>query len=266
MIFCDNKINLTGIKNKQEFLTKLGNNLFNLSHSNVCAGKLAIGGEYYKNYYNYICSGFFNDVIYVKNSLKSEFIYNTKYNLCNFGVFFLKDNNNIYIEIFSGNSFQIDNNLQNNIEKYLLNNKKAIKQKMQICKYDNFYLKFVEKLDIENVKIISKNKFVKEYVKLLKIKTQQSNKIVIDKNLNYKILINKKEINVGNLIKLKNCTNFTDKNLIDKINLEGINFVVNSKNLIYNKDINNFDIFYTIKIISNKLKGKTNDKNSKKLV
>jgi len=273
MIFKNGAINLSIIKNKKEFLIKLSNVLYSLSHSSVCEGSLGVGGLYHKNYYNYCCSGFFNGknkVFNMKNALKSEFIYNIFNNLCNFGIYFFKEKGKVFIEIYSGNTFLIDENIQHFIEKFIAETKSLQIKQHRLILFKNYYLDFLRTLKIRNIKIICKNKRVKNYKKLFNFSNPQSDfKVKIYKDLSYKIFYKDKEISSYILTKY-NHLNLTDYEIINLINLKQLKKVVNNFNLLYNKKVNFFDIFYTLHTISKKCKNLfykgTYDKNSTELV
>ena len=125
-VFCENYINLSEMKNKKEFLKNLAIALYSLSHSEVYDGRISIGGIYHKNYYeiieNTFCCGK-SDVIFLIGCEIKQFLRNTKHNLCNYGIYFLKKNGENYIKIYSGNGYLLSRKQQNFVETKLLTNK-----------------------------------------------------------------------------------------------------------------------------------------------
>lgn len=122
-IFINDEINLSNKKRKKEFLILLTNALYSLSHSNVYSGKLGLGGEYHKNYYNIIKKEFLKDkseIFCLKNTSLKVFLTKIMLNLCNYGIYFYnKKNNETYIKICCGNGFVLSKNQQNYVEKFI---------------------------------------------------------------------------------------------------------------------------------------------------
>lgn len=122
--FFEDKVDLTDIANKKKFLNLLSGGLYELSHSKVYNGKLGIGGEYHKNYYSYLKQGFNktkNEFFYLKNCDFNEFSLKIKLNLCNYGVYFYKENGRDHLVVLSGNSFVLAKSQQNFLEKFIKN-------------------------------------------------------------------------------------------------------------------------------------------------
>lgn len=122
--FNDGKVDLTNIVNKKKFLNLFASGLYSLSHSKVYNGKLGIGGEYHKNYYSYLKQGFNktkNEFFYLKNCDFNEFSLKIKLNLCNYGIYFYKENGRDYLVVLSGNSFVLAKSQQNFLEKFIKN-------------------------------------------------------------------------------------------------------------------------------------------------
>ena len=120
-LFIKNSINLNFLNN-QNFLERLGKTLLDLSSTKVFPAKLAIGGEYHKNYYNCIKNGFMGEnsgVLELKNAKFGVFGEMIKQNLCNFGIYFYSKRKKIYIKIFCGNGFLIEKTIQNYITKHI---------------------------------------------------------------------------------------------------------------------------------------------------
>ena len=141
-LFKNNCIDLSNQKDVKDLLIKISNAIFQLSNSEVFNNRILIGGIYHKNYYNYICSGFFNgnNIIYnQKNVPISEFLYNLKQNMCNFGFYFMRENNQLILKIYSGNTFVLDINQQNFIENYINKHTPFTNNEFKILKPNNFY-------------------------------------------------------------------------------------------------------------------------------
>lgn len=259
------------IKNTKEIdlvLLKISNSLFNLSKSDVFLNRLAIGGVYHKNYYNLICAGFYNNknaVFCAKNMLLSEFLYNLKHNLCNYGIYFFKKNNKLFLKIYSGNTFLLDENQTNYVEKNI--NKEIFfkNESIKFKKLEDFYEKeFLNKLNVFNFKIICENEHLSKQIKRCNLSNKSSEfKVYIFKTMEYKIYFNKKELSLNKIFKNFKRYDIIESELINKINLGKIKKVINKQFLIYNKSTNTFDIFYTLKYLSWRI---SNDKNYTKLV
>jgi len=267
-LFCDGKLNITKLKSAKEILTKVSNALFILSKSPVFNSRLAIGGTYHKKYYTYICKGFFNGlntVFMQKNVQISEFVYNLKQNMCNFGIYFYKENNQLFLKIYAGNSFLIDINQQNFIESYLNKNNIIINNKEKFEEFINFYEKnYLKKISLFNFEIESRNNHIQNQIEKYKLSQNCKIKIVIEKDLEYKILDEENnELNKEKIFKNYKKSNSSDDEIIKLINLTGEKKFVNKNYLLYNELTNNFDVFKTLKYISWRV---TNDKNHKKLV
>lgn len=258
MIFYNNTINLSKQKDKKNFLIKLGDAIYSLSHSKVCEGTLGIGGEYHKNYYKYIASGFFNGknrVLLMKNNIQSEFIYNIKQNLCNFGIYFFKENKSLLLKIYSGNSFVIDLNIRNYIQKFCSSNFKINKTPPKFFMCQDYYFNLLKNYDRFNFRIKSKNSRVRKILNKFNLSERKScNKVVINKDLTYEVYINKNKVNLNNFLKIKIYSYTTEEEMINKINLEKLKFVASKKNLLYNEIINDFDIFLSLNYLSKSLR------------
>lgn len=266
-LFQDGKIKLSNKKNNKELLIKIANAIYNLSYSKVFTHRILIGGEYHKNYYNYICSGFFNEknIVFIqKNALKSEFLYNLKHNMCNYGFYFYKENNNLFLQIYSGNSFLLERTQQNFVETYFNKNEifenENIKFKTSLNYYEQDYLK---NLSPFNFKIVCKNEYLKKQIEKFNLNKNSNYTIVIENDLSYKIFYENIEIDKDYLFSTFKKFNLSDDEMIIKINLRKLKRVVNSKSLIYNDLTNYFDIYKTLKYLSWRI---TNDKNNAKLV
>lgn len=268
LYFKNGEFEINDTKDIELVLLKISNSLFSLSKSPVFLNRLAIGGVYHKNYYNIICKGFYNNkniVFNAKNTQKSEFVYNLKNNLCNYGIFFINKNYKFYLQIYSGNAFLLDENQINFVEKNIKNENCFCNEKIKYKKFENYYEKnFLKNLKTFSLKIICQNEYLNKQIKKYKLSKKDSEFVVcIDKNLNYKIYHNKNELNLNKVFKNFNIYDIIENEIINKINLENIKKVVNNKFLIYNKNTNNFDIFSTLKYLSWRV---TYDKDCTKLV
>ena len=268
LYFKNGEFEINDAKENELVLLKISNSLFNLSNSKVFANRLAIGGVYHKNYYNLICSGFYNSkniVFCAKNTLKSEFLYNLKHNLCNYGIFFINKNNKLILQIYSGNTFLLDENQINYVEKIINNSKFFKNENIEFKTFENFYEKnFLNKLNAFNFKIICENEHLSKQIKSCNFSNEKSEYMVyIYKNLEYKIYFNKKEISLNKIFINFKSYDIIESELINKINLEKIKKVINKQFLIYNEISNTFDIFSTLKHLSWRI---ANDKNYSKLV
>lgn len=250
----------------KDLLLKISNALFCLSNSSVFENRLAIGGFYHKNYYETICKGFYNGnniVFNAKNALLTEFKYNLKYNLCNYGVYFYKKENKVFLKIYSGNTFLLDENQINFVEKFINTNKSFCGRKIKFYNFINFYEKnIVSHLKPFNFMIECKNEHLLKQIKRYNLRSSNSNKIIIYENLNYDIFTNKQKINKNLLFKNFKKYDIIDEELIEKINLENITKVIDNNFLIFNKITNSFDILKTLKYLSWRI---TYDKNNSKL-
>lgn len=267
-IFEDYKIYINKFKSAKEILIKISNALFILSKSPVFNNRLGVGGIYHKNYYDYICGGFCdeNNMVFSQNNATvSEFLYNLKQNMCNYGIYFSEDINGFFLKIFSGNMFALDYNQQNFIESYLNKNEKIFKKIITKEKLKNFYEEnYLKKMKFKNLEIYCKNKHLNNQLEKFNLSNKSDFKVIIENDLNYKIL-NKKnsEILKDNLFINFKKQILNDDEIIKVINLTNQKKVVNSKFLLYNELTNNFDIFKTLNYISWRI---ANDKNYSKLV
>ena len=268
LYFKNGEFEINDTKENELVLLKISNSLFSLSKSNVFLNRLAIGGIYHKNYYNTICKGFYNNkniVFNAKNTILSEFLYNLKHNLCNYGIFFINKNNKLYLQIYSGNTFLLDENQINFVEKYIKNENCFSVNKIKFKKFENYYEEnLINKIKPFNFKILCENEHLSKQIKRCNLSNKSSKfKVYIFKNLKYKIYFDKKELSLNKIFKNFTSYDIIESEIINKINLEKIKKVVNDKFIIYNKNTNNFDIFSTLKYLSWRI---TNDKNYTKLV
>lgn len=122
-LFVKNSIKIDFLNN-QKFLEKLGKVLFDLSSTKVFSAKLALGGKYHKNYYDFVKNGFLGEnssVLELKSVKFRDFGETIKQNLCNYGIYFYSKRKKIYIKIFCGNGFLIEKTIQNYITKHIKN-------------------------------------------------------------------------------------------------------------------------------------------------
>lgn len=266
--FKNGEFEINDTKDLDLVLLKISNSLFNLSNSSVFNNRLAIGGVYHKKYYDIICSGFYktkNMVFNAKNMILSEFLYNLKHNLCNYGIYFYKKNNNLYLKIYSGNTFVLDENQINYVEKIINENNNFKNEDIKFEQLYNFYEKdFIFKLKQFNFNIICKNVHLYNLLKKFNLRNESSkNDLIIFKDLSYRIFFNKKELKLNKVFKNFKWYDIIDDEIIKQINLKNYKKTINNNFLIYNKKINNFDIFTTLKYLSWRI---TNDKDYTKLV
>jgi len=266
--FKNGEFEINDTKELDLVLLKISNSLFNLSNSPVFNNRLAIGGVYHKKYYDLICRGFYNNkniVFNAKNMILSEFLYNLKHNLCNYGIYLYEKEETLYLKIYSGNSFLLDKNQMNYVEKTIKNVDLVFNNNVKFFKLENLYKKnIVSKHKMYNFKIICTNEHLLHLINKYSLSNENSKfTIKIFDNLNYKIFRNKLEINLNKVFKNYSKYDIIDDEIIEKINIENIKKVINNKFLIYNKFTNNFDIFTTLKYLSWRL---TNDKDYTKLV
>ena len=258
--FVDGKINLSNLENPESFLIKLSNSLLILSSQSDYESFLLCSGFYHKNYYKVIKNTLTHKkmgVFFQKNAQESEFIYNLKHNMCKYGVYFFVENNDIFLKIYSGNGFLIDENLQNFLEKNLKN---SFKKELKITKkltFENFYEKeFLSKIKPFSLQIKCKNKDIKSKIKRYNLSDKKSNIFVeIDKDLCYEIYKKngKEKVYLNKTNIFKNVGFLTDDELVREINLKGQKNVVSNKFLLYNKMTNFFDIFSTLAFLSKKI-------------
>lgn len=268
LYFKNGEFEINDTKDSELVLLKISNSLFSLSNSDVFINRLAVGGVYHKNYYSIICSGFYNNkniVFNAKNMILSEFLFNLKHNLCNYGVYFFKKNNKLYLKIYSGNTFLLDENQINYVEKNISNKNIFKNESLKFEKFVNYYEKmFVSKLKSFNFKITCENIHLNKQLQKFNLSSKNSKfTICFDNNLMYKIYTNKTELNLSKVFKNFKKYDIMDDELIKRINLKNLKKVINKNYLIYNKNTNNFDIFLTLKYLSWRM---TNDKNCSKLV
>ena len=255
--FLNNEINLSNIKNKTEFLFKLGLALGKLSKSDISKSFLFLGGIYHKKYYNIINNAFCNEksiVFYQKNAVLSVFLYNLKYNLCSYGIYFYLKNNKLYLKIYAGGSVVLSKYQQNFINNFIYDYKKNI----NLCGTKNHNLKEIQdKFKIENVNInlSLENKFL---AKLYKNKFNENSKILVKvfEDLNYEIYFENEKIDKFIFFKSFKKVEENDFN-IEKIIKEDKKRVVNSLGILYNEDVLNFDIIKTINFIGRRANDKT---------
>lgn len=256
--FCCNKINISRIKNDIQILSGISFALKKLSNS-IAENKIMIGGDYHKKYYHAILEHYFDEnyvVFNAKNTTLCEFLCDMKYNLCNYGLFFYKENGKIMLKIYSGNCVVLNKQQQNFIEKTLSNqtifkeNEKAI-----FSKYKNFY-----KVELLNFQLICKNKRLLKKIK--KTNNKSNFKVIVLENLKYFVLYKNKKIKTEKIFpKFKKITK-VDDDLIENLIKNNCYRVANKNNIVYNKSIYSFDILKTLTLISEK----TNDNNFRKLV
>lgn len=257
--FCCNKINLTKIDNISETLAGISYSLKLLSFSPVEKSRIMIGGEYHKKYYRILLNNFYdndNIVLNAKNTHLSEFLYNLKYNICNFGLFFYREKESIILKIYSGNCVVLSKVQQNFIEK-CLSNKPIIKENKDavFTKYKNFY-----NVDFLNFKLICKNRRIQKAVK--RTNDDSHFKVVVLQDLSYFVLYKNKKIDSSIFFTGYKKVSSGDDDLIEKLIRNNYSRVAKKGDIVYNKIIYNFDILQTLIKISEK----TYDNNFRKLV
>lgn len=257
--FCCNKINLSRIKNFHWLLNGIGDALKKLSKTDVDKSVIMIGGNCHKKYYSYILKAFYSDnsIVYnAKNANIGEFLCNLKYNLCNYGLFFCKENGKNILKIYSGNCVILNKTQQNFIEKNL---KDTVifkeNENAKFSKYKNFY-----KLNYVNFNLICKNSRTRKQVKSCNKKSEF--KVVVLSNLKYFMLYKNKKIDINALFKTYKKIEFTGDDIIKNLIQNNNSKVANKSKILYNKNIYSFDILKTLNFISEK----TNDNNFRKLV
>lgn len=257
--FCCNKIVISKLKNVQDVLAAISYNLKKLCYSPVDLGKIMIGGDYHKKYYKTILKHFCdeNNIVFnAKNASLAEFLCNLKYNLCNYGLFFYREEENVVLKIYSGNCVVLSKMQQNFLEKTMPNNLIVKENENAVfTKYYDFY-----KIDFLNFQLVCKNKRLSKAIKKTNIKSDF--KVVVLENYKYFVLYKNKRIKVKDFFSNFKRVNKVDDSLIENLIKNNNSRVANVNGIVYNKNIYNFDILKTLKLISEK----TYDDNFRKLV